>query len=211
MLCFRFSRTGLLDSASETFWLGIHFQVVGAVFRSHEFAKNNKKISKCDFQKKNPLQRSYIFAKFRRIFLWQNHVPACSKLSVSTEMQGRLESATTHEESPKFSSSRCSSYQQTLCALFVASCIIHFVSLLVFPKKVRCPRARKGAKYAWEFSRKCNLQHSRKYILLGNRLTILQCSRGKHAQRSCDGHDGMMLLPRTMFFTLCLYSFQILL
>ena len=76
---------------------------------------------------------------------------------------------------------------ETLCALFVASCIILFVSLLVFPKKVRCPRARKGAKYAWEFSRKCNLQHSRKYILLGNSLTIFQCSRGKHAQRSCDG------------------------
>ena len=71
---------------------------------------------------------------------------------------------------------------------FIASCIILFVSLLVFPKKkVRCARARKGAKYAWEFSRKCNLQHSRKYILLGNSLTIFQCSRGKHAQRSCDG------------------------
>ena len=135
MLCFRFSRTGLLDSASETFWLGIHFQVVGAVFRSHEFAKNNKKISKCDFQKKKPLQRRY------RIFLLAKPCSWMLKaVSQYREMQGRLASATTHEESPKFRSSRC--------RLYALYCIVH--NTFCFPsglsKKGEMSSCKKGCK-----------------------------------------------------------------
>lgn len=198
MLCFRFFRTGLLDSASETFWLGIHFQVVGAVFRSHEFAKNNKKISKCDFQKKNPLQRSYIFAKFSRIFLWQNHVPACSKLSVSTEMQGRLESATTHEESPKFRSSRC--------RLYALYCIVH--NTFCFPsglsKKKWDVLVQERVQNTLGSSREsviCNTRESTFFLVIVWQYfnALEESMHNVHVM----ANDGMMLLPRTMFFRSC--------
>ena len=134
---FRFSRSGLLEiQLSETFWLEIHFQVVGAVFRSHELLKTKKKISKCDFQKKKPLQRRY------RIFLLAKPCSWMLKaVSQYREMQGRLASATTHEESPKFRSSRC--------RLYALYCIVHntfcFPSGLSKNKSEMCS-CKKGCK-----------------------------------------------------------------